>query len=198
MMNNSYVEVVGTKWTGRLSSWRLAIIIIAVAGLVGWLGREFLLQKAADLWIISDTLTHADAIVVLGGNSQTRPPVTADLYRRGLAKKVLVSHSDYQLNRGALLKLGVLASAIEEFGEANTNTREEAVGLREWTNRNSGSVFIIPSEPFTTRRVQWIFRRELSGRAVTVVVQPFDAPDYSHKGWWNTEKGSNAFHDEIR
>jgi hypothetical protein len=110
---------------------------------------------------------------------------------------VLVSHSDYRLNRAALLKLGVPASAIEEFGEANTNTREEAVGLREWAKRNTGSVFIIPSEPFTTRRVRWIFRREFSGRPVTIKVQPFDAPDYSHEEWWKTEKGSNAFHDEI-
>jgi uncharacterized SAM-binding protein YcdF (DUF218 family) len=198
MRSNSYVEIVGAKWTGRFSCWRLAIIILTVAGLVGWLGRELLLQKAADLWIVSDPLTHADAIVVLGGNPQTRPPVAADLYLRGLAIKVLVSHSDYQLNRAALLKLGVPASAIEEFGAANTNTREEAVALREWAAGNAGSVFIIPSEPFMTRRVQWVFRREFSGRPVTVKVQSFDAPDYySHEGWWKTEKGSSAFHDEI-
>src|SRR5262249_11567784 len=90
-------------------SWFLAIVILAVAGLVGWLGRESLLQEAADLWVVSDPLTHADAIVVLGGN-HNRPPAAADLYRRGLANKVLVSHwSDYQSNCAALLQLGVPA-----------------------------------------------------------------------------------------
>jgi hypothetical protein len=68
---------------------RLAVVILAVAALVSWLGREYLLQGAADLWIVSNPLTRADTIVVLGGNSQTRPPVGADLYRRGLANKVL-------------------------------------------------------------------------------------------------------------
>jgi hypothetical protein len=99
---------------------------LAVAGLlVCWLGHESLLRRAADLWIVSDPLTHTDAIVILGGNSQTRPPVAADLHWRGLANKVLVSHwSDFPLNRAALLKLGVPASAIEVFGKANTNTRE--------------------------------------------------------------------------
>jgi hypothetical protein len=64
----------GAKWTGRFSSRRLAIIILLVAGLLGsWFGREFLMQKAADLWIVSDPLTHRDAIIVLGGNSQARP-----------------------------------------------------------------------------------------------------------------------------
>src|SRR5262249_9122510 len=122
----------------RFFSRRLAIVVlVAVAGLVGWRGRESLLQEAADLWVVSDPLTHADAIVVLGGNSQTRPPAAAELYRRGLANKVLVSHwSDSQRNRAALLKLGVPASAIEAFGKANTNTREEAVALRQWTERN--------------------------------------------------------------
>jgi len=176
----------------------LAIVSLAVAGLVGWLKRESLLQEAADLWIVSDPLTHADAIVVLGGNSQTRPPVAADLYRRGLANKVLVSDSsDCQLNRAALLKLGVPATAIELFGIANTNTREEAVALRGWAERNAASVFLVPSEPFMSRRVQWIFHREFSGRPVTIDVQAFDAPGYSREGWWKTEQGSIALQNEI-
>ena len=183
---------------GRFFSRRLTIVVLAVAGLVGWLGRESLLREAADLWIVSDPLTYADAIVVLGGNPQTRPPVAADLYRRGLANKVLVSHwSDFQLNRAALLKLGVPASAIEAFGRANTNTREEAVALREWAERNAASVFVIPSEPFMTRRVQWIFRREFFAMPVTIEVQPLDSPGYSPQRWWKTEQGSIAFQNEI-
>ena len=185
----------------RFFSWRRAIAIFAVAlvaTLVGWLGRASLLREAALFWIVSDPLTHADAIVVLGGNSQTRPPVAADLYRKGLANKVLVSHSfDFQLNCAALLKLGVPANAIETFGKANTNTREEAVALREWAERNAASVFVIGSEPFMTRRVQWIFRREFSGLPAKITVQPFDPPGFSLAGWWKTEQGSTAFQNEI-
>jgi uncharacterized SAM-binding protein YcdF (DUF218 family) len=181
----------GFFWAG------VGTIIFAAAGLLGWLARELLLQQAAYLWIVSDRLTHADAIVVLGGNSQTRPPVAADLYQRGLAQKVLVSHSDYDLNRAALLKLGIPASAIEAFGQANRNTREEAVALREWADRSGASAFVIPSEPFMTRRVRWIFGREFSGRTATIEVQPFDPPHYSHEGWWRTEQGSLAFQNEV-
>jgi uncharacterized SAM-binding protein YcdF (DUF218 family) len=177
---------------------RLAVVILAMAALVGWVGRETLLQEAADLWIVSDPLTHADAIVVLAGNSQTRPPAAAEFYRRGLANKVLVSHwSDFQSNRAALLELGVPASAIEAFGKAATNTREEALALRQWAEQNAASVFVIPSEPFTTRRVQWIFRRALSGRPVTIEVQPFDPGGYSGEGWWKAEQGPIAFQTEI-
>jgi uncharacterized SAM-binding protein YcdF (DUF218 family) len=178
--------------------WRLAKVILAVVGLVGWLQRESLLQEAANLWIVSDPLTYADAIVVLGGNYRTRPPAAAELYRRGLANKVLVSHpSDGQRNSDALLKLGVPASAIEAFGKANTNTREEAFALREWAERNRASVFIILSEAFMTRRVRWIFRREFSGGPTTIEVQSLDTPDYSLEGWWKTDKGSIAFKEEL-
>ena len=194
----------------QLSFWGVAAVVLAFAGLVGWLGRESLLRKAADLWIVSDPLTRADAIVVLGGNSQTRPREAADLYRKGLANKVLVSRtgrlgqsatgiglSDCELNRAALLKLGVPASAIEAFGTENANTRAEAVALREWTERNAASVFIIPTEIFAARRVQWIFRREFSGRSVIIEVALFEPPEYTRKEWWKTEIGSAAFQDEI-
>jgi uncharacterized SAM-binding protein YcdF (DUF218 family) len=179
-------------------SRRLAIVILAVAGLVGWLGRESLLQEAADLWVVSDPLTHTDAIVVLGGNYQTRAPAAADLYQRGLANKVLVSHSsDFDSNRAELLKLGVPASAIEAFGKTQKSTREEAIALREWAEQNAASVFVIPSEPFMARRVQWIFRQVFSDRPVTIEVQPFDSPGYSPEGWWKTEQGSVAFQTEV-
>src|SRR5215472_11685703 len=128
---------------GRCFSRRLAMVILAIAGLVGWLGRESLLREAADLWVVSDPLTHADAIVVLGGNYQTRAPAAADLYRRGLANKVLVSHgSDCESNRAALLKLGVPASAVETFGKTQKSTREEAIALREWAEQSAASAFL--------------------------------------------------------
>jgi hypothetical protein len=72
---------------------------------------------------------RADAIVLLGGNFQLRPLIAAELYRRGLADKVLVSHtlerpqaflgastSDTELNRSALLKIEVPATAVDIFG----------------------------------------------------------------------------------
>jgi uncharacterized SAM-binding protein YcdF (DUF218 family) len=186
--------------TASFICWYLVILMLASASLVVWIGREGVLKEAARLWIVSEPfpLTHADAIVVLGGNAQTRPPVAAELYRKGLANKVLVSHpSDSHLNRVALAALGVPASAIETFGEANRTTREEAVALREWAERNAASVFIIPSEQFMARRVQWIFNREFAGRPVTIEVQPFDPPDYSPKEWWKTDRGSLAFQNEV-
>ena len=70
-----------------------------------------------------------------------------------------------ELNREKLLKLGVPIGSIEIFGTANESTRDEAVALREWAERNAASAFIIPTEIFPARRVRWIFRREFWVRA---------------------------------
>src|ERR1700704_7152985 len=112
--------------------------VVAVAG--GWLLREPALRGAADLWIVSDPISRADAIVVLGGGLETRPFIAAQMWRRGLADKILISQSPEEpaasigvmpshseLNRQILLKLDVPADAIETFGTANKNTRDEAV-----------------------------------------------------------------------
>jgi uncharacterized SAM-binding protein YcdF (DUF218 family) len=111
--------------------------------------------------IVSDPISRADAIVVVGGGLQIRPFVAAELWQRGLADKILISQapeeravsigampSHTELNREILLKLGVPAGVIETFGTANRNTRDEAVALREWSERNAASSFIIPTEIF--------------------------------------------------
>jgi uncharacterized SAM-binding protein YcdF (DUF218 family) len=183
------------------------VLATVVAG--GWLLREPVFLGATDLWIVSDPVSRADAIVVLWGGLATRPFVAAELWQRGLADKILISQapegavsmgampSNTELNREILLKLGIPAGVIETLGTANKNTREEAVALREWAERNAASVFIIPTEIFPARRVRWIFRREFSGTTVSIEVPSIEPPDYTRRDWWKTEHGLVAFQNEV-
>ena len=201
------------------SVWRRAsVMIVVLFAITAWIAREPLLRGVAWLWIVSDPVTRADAIVILGGNVQMRPPVAAEMYRKGLAEKVLISQtpvgpfdtdfSNTELNRAALLKLGVPASAIQTFGVANRSTRDEAVSLKEWAKlnldaswRSSGSenrfVFIIPSEIASARRVRWIFHREFYASSVIIQVPSFEPPDYTRTEWWKTQQGLIAFRNEF-
>ena len=184
------------------------VLATVVAG--GWLLREPVLVGAADLWFVSDPVSRADAIVVLSGGLATRPFVAAELWRRGLADKILISQapeeravsmgampSHTELNREILLKWGVPAGAIETFGTANRSTRDEAVALREWAKRNAVSSFIIPTEIFPARRVRWIFRRAFFGTTVSIEVLSVEPPDYTRRDWWKTEHGLVAFQNEV-
>src|SRR5947207_12408941 len=76
----------------RRSLWGAATALLALASFaLAWTGREPLLREAADLWIVSDSVIYADAIVVLGGDFQMRPRLAADFYGRGVANKILIS-----------------------------------------------------------------------------------------------------------
>jgi uncharacterized SAM-binding protein YcdF (DUF218 family) len=203
---NAPVEIAGT--TVR----RSAVVMLLVAGLgVGtWVERDPLRRGAAELWGVSDTVTHADAIVVLGGGLDVRPFAAAVLYKKGLADKVLISQvkddrvaavgaalGHTEAIRRVLLSQGVPPSAIETFGSANLNTVDEARALRKWVEYHSASVVIIPTEIFTARRVRWVFRRELAGQAVRVEVPSFEPPQYTQTDWWKAEQGIVAFQNEV-
>ncbi len=187
----------------------IALLLIGL-GVVAWLEREALLQGSAELWIVSDPVTKGDAVVVLGGDTDLRPFVAADFYRKGLAGRILISQvaerrsvtigelpAHTELNRTVLLNLGVPDSAIETFGSANRNTMEEALALRDWAERNGASVLIIPTDIFAARRVSWIFHREFSGKNVRIEVPSFEPEDYTRASWWKSEQGVIAFQNEL-
>ena len=191
---------------------RLVTAMLLLAVLVGgaWLGRESLLRGAADLWVVSDPVTRSDVVAVLGGDLEVRPFVAAELYKKDLVTKVLVSqvmegrsskiglipgHSE--LNRMVLLKLGVPDAAIEMFGEANKNTMDEAAALRDWADRHGVSRIVVPTEIFAARRVRWIFNREFAGSSARLAIASFEPPNYTRAEWWKTEAGMIAFQNEI-
>jgi hypothetical protein len=95
-----------------------------------------------------------------------------------------------------LLKLGVPNAAIEMFGQVNWNTKEEAIGLRDWANRHVVLRMVIPTEIFAARRLRWIFDRAFAGSSVRLEVPTFE-PGYSRAEWWKTEAGIVAFQNEI-
>src|SRR5262249_687872 len=159
-----------------------------------------------DIWIVSDPVTRGDAVVVLGGGLEYRPLVAADLYKKGLVSKVLVSQvpkgqvgallGHTELNRKALLKLGVPDAAIEIFGMENRGTADEVFALKDWAEQNAASVLIVPSEIFAARRVRWIFNREFHGTGVRIEVPSFEE-DFTRAGWWKTKAGLIAFQTEV-
>lgn len=195
----------------RLRRYLVFTLLLTALGAGAWIERVALLRGAANLWIVSDPITPADAVVVLGGGEDMRPFVAADLYSKGLVRKILVSQvesgrsvkigavpSHTDTNVKVLRKLGVPDDAIELFGNGNKNTRDEAIALKSWTKRQATSVLVIPAELFFARRVRWIFQREFSGTTVHIEVPSFDPPSgYSRAEWWKTEAGVVTFQNEV-
>jgi uncharacterized SAM-binding protein YcdF (DUF218 family) len=185
------------------------LALIVVLGAAAWFGRAPLLRSAADLWIVSDPVAPADAVAIFGGGLEYRPFAAAEYYRRGLARKILLSNigssraerlgvleSHVEHNRKVLLKLGVPETDIETFGSALSNTYEEALALRDWAARRGARSIIVPTEIFSARRVRWMLHRVFTDGGI-IRVPALDPLEYRRDDWWKNERGLIAFQNEI-
>jgi hypothetical protein len=210
-MTRIRLACVGAQKRTRVVGWVAIIALVAAIGCV-WIAHASVLRGVARLWVVSDNLDRADAILVLGGGLDVRPFAAADLYKRGLSDRVLVanaylgqgqrevlgffpSHAD--LNREVLLKHGVPSTAIAEFGDQVSNTHEEALAALAWAKASGAESVIIPMDIFSTRRVRWIFNRELAPAGIHVIVQAVVPWEYNVDNWWQHEEGLISFQNEV-
>ncbi len=191
--------------------WRLTVLAIVMLGMaVIWWEHTAILRNVAAAWVVSDTPSHADAIVVLGGDLDVRPFAAAALYKQGFADKVLVSNvrltraealgfipSHTELNREVLLHLGVPASAIETFGESLESTHAEAEAARDWALATHAKRVIIPTELFAARRTRWIFNTTFGAAGLDPIVVALPSGAYKLANWWRYRAGVVDFNNEI-
>jgi uncharacterized SAM-binding protein YcdF (DUF218 family) len=207
--------IAGTRYSSealRRARGFCAILLVPLIllGMGTWVQRQCILQRLADIWVVSDPVEQADVAVVLGGGVDTRPLAAADFYRRGLVKRIIISDvpndpagglgsepDHVALNRNSLLKLGIPKNAIGTFGDKNSSSYREAVALKKWAVTNGVSSVVIPTEIFSSRRTRWIFRHELEGTDVKVAVTTSEPRSYSQQGWWRTESGIMALQREV-
>jgi uncharacterized SAM-binding protein YcdF (DUF218 family) len=195
------------KWLKRLL---LALLALGVLLAFAFVFRSPLLRGSAHAWIVNQPLTRADVIVVLGGGIDTRPFEAARLYHQGLARKILVMNprpsapaelgllpGEAELTREILLKQKVPADAIVVPANLVTNSYDEAVTLRNWARPNRVRRVIIPTDVFHTRRVQWLYGKELKGTGIRVEVDAVPVREYSVDDWWRHEQGIIAFQNEV-
>jgi uncharacterized SAM-binding protein YcdF (DUF218 family) len=179
----------------RSRAWMalLAMLVAAGAMVLVWEEHASILRSAALKWAVSDALTAADAIVVLGGGTE-RNFAAAELYRRGLASRILV---DFDENQKFLSGLGVPPQAIETFGGGLRNTYEEACALAGWARKNAARRIIVPTELFSTRRAKWIIAARLRESGTKAELDPISVSAYSAENWWLTIPGRDQFLREI-
>ena len=187
---------------------------MTVAGLAillaAYFERSALLAGVASQWVVNDTLTPADAIVVLGGGLAHRPQMAAQLYHAGLAPRVLymdVKHSPVEtlglcpsesdLTQQLLRTNGVPDSASERIGRGVGSTYDESLAVRAWVEHTGAHSVIITTDLFHTRRARWIFRRELKGEPVKIQIAAVPLPEYAVTNWWHEEDGVIAFETEV-
>lgn len=188
----------------------LFLLILILATISAWAARRPILRKTAALWVISDPLSPADAIAVLGGGLYLRPFFAAELYRKGLAGTILVANvkpspleklgierPHAEVARQTLRQLGVPAEAIIGFGTDVSNTFDESRALADWAKNNGVRTIIVPTEFFPSRRQRWILNHELNPVGARAIVPALKPLDYGIDDWWQHEAGLIEFQNEV-
>ena len=172
--------------------------------------RAPILRGMAQAWIVNEPPTKVDAIVILGGGLDNRPLAAAKLYHDGFAPKILymdvkldaaqelgIYRSEKELTRRLLLSNNIPETAMEEVGHSVANTYDESVAVRAWIEKNNAKSILIATDPFHTRRVRWLFRKQLSPLHIQVLVKAARTRQYFETNWWQNEQGAIAFQNEI-
>ena len=174
----------------------LALLAIGVAAVVGTV-----LVPAP--WLSSaDEPMPSSAIVVLGGDP-SRALAAADLYRQGLAPRVLVSAAaptardrrletagisvprDDELARQVLIARGVPEGAIGIFGHDLQSTLDEARALRELFGA-SGTLLVVTS-PLHVRRARIVLATELPRERFRMIGSRYDPVPAK---WWRDRESA--------
>lgn len=194
----------------RLKFAAISLGLVALLFGLGWWQRAPLLKGAARLWVVAETPTPADAIVILGGGVELRTLKAAELYHAGFANRVLVMQPERtELNTLGLivdqaaltiklLKLkNVPDSAIVLLAPEVTSTLEEAEALAAWAKANGVHSLLVTTDLFHTRRARWILNRKLKEVGVDVKMMAVPQKKYDANNWWQTEAGVIDFQNEV-
>src|SRR5262249_32140929 len=130
---------------------------------------------------------------VFGGGVADRPFAAAQYYRQGWVTKILVDEPN---SKAVLLKLGVPESTIKTFGQGLDNTHQEALALRAWADQHNLHSIIVPTEIFSTHRVQWMLNRVFPPDFVIRIAALYPA-NYSRADWWKNNGLRFAFEIEV-
>ena len=192
----------------RRLAWVLGFCFLLFA--FCFLFRAPLLIGLARAWVVNEPVTKADAIVVLGGGLENRPFAAAKLFREGVAPQVLYMNvqlgpaeelgvvvTECEATRRILLSNGVPDASMTMIGNAVSSTYDESRAVRDWVEKSGAKSVLIATDLFHTRRVRWLFEKQLRGTPTQIHVQSIDPIRYRMTNWWQREEGLIAFQNEM-
>jgi uncharacterized SAM-binding protein YcdF (DUF218 family) len=193
---------------------RRAAAVVVLALLLAGAVASF--RAAGRFLVVSDPLPrHADAVVVLAGSPPGRLLEAADLYRAGVAPRVvltrerrppaavslerrgLVVPSPHDDGRNQLIALGVPTGAIVALRGRAYSTSSEARLIARWACRTRQRSLVVVTSPSHTRRARLILRRVLAPD-VQLAVRP--APDdfFPRRHWWRHRRAGKLVLSEYQ
>jgi uncharacterized SAM-binding protein YcdF (DUF218 family) len=140
---------------------------------------------------------HADALVIMGGDSSQRLIPGIELFKQGMAPRLWytggVAPEFWTENRA--LTMGVPHEAITHI--PGTSTWEETQQIaRTLEEQELDSVLIVTSW-YHIRRTLCVLGQQLQGSDVQIYYVPVGYDEYDPDNWWLNEEGREAVFAEV-
>ena len=177
--------------------------VLAAIALAILCGVGAIVVLNAGRWLeTQDPPRSADAIVVLGGG-YFRPLYAGELYRKGLAPRVIISRprpdpatAPYaalgitlvpqdELYREVLVAMGVPGERIRTVDGTAISTFDEANLVRRALDASVRSLLVVTS-PYHVRRARMIFTDVLAGSGVQIAVAGVPEEQIPRR-WWASQ-----------
>ena len=177
-----------------------------IVGVLALLLAMALIPLAGTFLVVADPLpARADAIVVLAGSVRDRTLEAAELYRSGIAPRVVVTREPLPrgstalrdagvelpegdaLARQALAGLGVPPSAIVTLRRRTQSTASEARTIARWACARGVRRLVVVTSPSHTRRARLILRRAL-GPGVALTMRPSKTNGFAGRRWFHVRR----------
>jgi len=188
--------------------------VLVILGVVLGAGLTAFVLGAGRLLVDEDPLpAHADAIVMLAGSISDRVLEAADLYRAGVAPRVVVTRErvprgDWALrSRGvrlpesaeqtvaALQALGVPPSAVVVIPRRAISTDSEAHTIARWVCARARSVVVVTSR-YHSSRARMILRHALAPE-IALAIRPSRHDPFQPGRWWRDRRDAKAVLAEL-
>ena len=188
------MKSVGSK--KPLTVLTIIFVIVLALGVFGAYAGEFLVVNAPQ---------HADLILVLAGETDTRPALALNLFRAGYAQRVLLDvptaarifdTNAIQIAQAYIQKLPD-GARFEICPIPGLSTKQEAHDVISCLKHENASSILIVTSDYHTRRALSIFRHEVPGKSFSVAAAQDDA-QFGTRWWTHRQWAKMCFGEWLR
>lgn len=149
--------------------------------------------------VVGDPIQRSDAVVLLSGGDDERLGEAVRIYEAGLAGHLLITETGTIPEGGGprastLLQrqaeaAGIPGDAIWTTLGKSSSTQDEAEAVRAFSDQRSLDAIIVVTDPYHTRRTQWVFKSVFSDSETRVLVRPVRGHWYQSATWFLSLSG---------
>jgi len=178
----------------KIAIWFGAMLLLGAVALFTW-G----LAAAHFLTAPAQSPVNADLLVALGGDNGARADRVLELYRRGLAPKVLLTGPEGGHSKTRATYLHWRARYLVDQGipekellydYRSTSSWEEAVNTLRLMREMKLDRVIVVSDPPHMRRLSWVWGKVFAGSGKQFTLVASDLEYWDAERWWR--RSSNA------